>query len=157
MAIEEFLKGLQKNPNNATMRKNISAAFARQGRFKEALEHAREAARLDPEDPQVHRNLARILDAVGKRDGEEGVGTMLQSASLFQLKKKSKYTFASSFSLHCVHSLHARGIGNTRDSLHHNREALARGPGCRTGGRVRDKWDTDTYRVVARQTVARHE
>jgi len=80
-------------------------------------------------------------------------------------------------------------LGNTRDSLSHNRAALKLGPGALTGGvvihwrdliiasipsqspqswqrltsfdclshQMRDSADTDTYRVVARQTVARQE
>ena len=47
--------------------------------------------------------------------------------------------------------------GNTRDSLTHNRIAVRLGPGHLTEGRVRDAHDTDTYRTVARQTVARNE
>ena len=47
--------------------------------------------------------------------------------------------------------------GNTRDSLLHNRAALKLGPGRLSGGRQREWNDTDTYRIVARQTVARRE
>jgi len=103
--------GLRCNPRSPSLHKNLAAAYARSGKYKDALEHAHEAVRLDPSDPMAHRNIARILDAVG----------------------------------------------NTRDSLQHNREALKLGPGALTGGRVRDAADTDTYRVVARQTVARQE
>jgi tetratricopeptide (TPR) repeat protein len=42
------------------------------GKFKDALEHAHEASRLDPNDAQSHRNIAKILDAMGNtRDSLE--------------------------------------------------------------------------------------
>lgn len=47
-AIAEFLVGLKNDPESPFLHKNLASAYARQGKFKQALVHAREATRLDP-------------------------------------------------------------------------------------------------------------
>lgn len=47
-AIAEFLVGLENDPESPFLHKNLAAAYARKGQYKQALVHAREAARMDP-------------------------------------------------------------------------------------------------------------
>jgi predicted Zn-dependent protease len=47
-AIAECLVGLKNDPESPFLHKNLASAYARQGKFKQALVHAREATRLDP-------------------------------------------------------------------------------------------------------------
>lgn len=47
-AIAEFLVGLENDPESPFLHKNLAAAYARKGQYKQALVHAREAARKDP-------------------------------------------------------------------------------------------------------------
>jgi predicted Zn-dependent protease len=47
-AIAEFLVGLENDPESPFLHKNLAAAYARKGQYKQALVHARESARKDP-------------------------------------------------------------------------------------------------------------
>ena len=47
------------SPGSAIVHTNLGAALAERGRYDEALEHFREAYRLDPNDPKARMNLIR--------------------------------------------------------------------------------------------------
>ena len=52
--------------DNPTARRGIGSALFRKERFREALPHLEQAARLDPNDAHSHYSLGRGFDAVGR-------------------------------------------------------------------------------------------
>ena len=64
-AIKYFKRVVDGNPRHDPGNKNLSAAYARIGQYKEALHYAEIAAFISPYDPMVHRNVAKIRDICG--------------------------------------------------------------------------------------------
>lgn len=64
-AIKYFKRVVDGNPRHDPGNKNLSAAYARLGKYKEALHYAEMAAFVSPYDPMTHRNIAKIRDTCG--------------------------------------------------------------------------------------------
>jgi tetratricopeptide (TPR) repeat protein len=65
-AIETFRQALAKNPNFAAAHNNLGAALLKQGKFKEAETHFREAIRIQTPMGKEFRNLANAHFNLGK-------------------------------------------------------------------------------------------
>jgi serine/threonine protein kinase len=60
-AREQYLRGLQRDPNSADLLTSLAAVERAMGRFDDALTHARQAARLDPRSVAPTRRVAGAL------------------------------------------------------------------------------------------------
>jgi tetratricopeptide (TPR) repeat protein len=73
-ALTEMNSAMKFDPSSATLRIELATILERMGRFREALEEAREASRIDPENPEPHWILANLYlrsqarDRSGKRE-----------------------------------------------------------------------------------------
>ncbi|MDW7710158.1 MAG: M48 family metalloprotease [Deferrisomatales bacterium] len=65
---------VEENPGSADARLGLGVLLQRQGRYEEALEHLREAQRLDPADPEVLHEQARVRIRQGRP--QEGVAQL---------------------------------------------------------------------------------
>lgn len=63
---------IRESPQDASLRASLAGALGALGRLDEAREQLRIAAELDPLSPEVHHNLAVVLERQGKRDDAIG-------------------------------------------------------------------------------------
>jgi tetratricopeptide (TPR) repeat protein len=59
---------IAKNPESSRAHDKLGVALAAQGRLAEAIEHYREALRLDPGRPRIHNHLGLALHEQGRTD-----------------------------------------------------------------------------------------
>lgn len=181
-----FEEKLAKDPANLRAHKNLAPLlFERAERRQEpganasALKHLKVGCHLDPGDPSLANDFALALLRAGRVDA--AVDTLTQSVKaqptnpLLRKNLAAAYARRGRYKQALEHASEAARLdptdasaqrnvarildqlGNTRDALEHNRRALTLGEGYATRGAVREFHDTQTYRVVARQAVARNE
>ena len=68
-ALEEYRKAQKLDPASAPVRTEMARLLMDAGRFDEALVEAEAAARLDPDDPEAHFTLARVLQVQAEISG----------------------------------------------------------------------------------------
>lgn len=64
----EYQIALELSPNHAVAHRDYGNMLSRQGRFEEALKHARLAAKLDPMDAAIHASIAKLYWNIGNVD-----------------------------------------------------------------------------------------
>jgi Flp pilus assembly protein TadD len=100
----EFLgRELRRHPDNLDALAELGQAFTRQGRIEEGLAVDQRLARLVPENPTVHYNLACSLAMLGQVDtaldaleravrlGYDDVGFLQEDEDLQSLRRESRY------------------------------------------------------------------
>ncbi|KAI9759933.1 MAG: hypothetical protein M4579_001966 [Chaenotheca gracillima] len=65
-AIKEYSKAIDADPESSTYRSNRAAAYMSANRFEDALEDARSADRLEPNNSKIQHRLARIYTNMGQ-------------------------------------------------------------------------------------------
>lgn len=68
-ARQAILRALKRQPHDHWLLSRLSTTFYEERNYQEALEYAREAARIDPTCPLVLWDFAGALDAVGDKEG----------------------------------------------------------------------------------------
>src|SRR5262245_29971108 len=67
-AVVTFELGVQAEPENATLHRELANAYLRSDRPADAEQHYREALRLEPDDIQTNWLLAKIYEDQGQKD-----------------------------------------------------------------------------------------
>ncbi len=88
-AEEEFLKGLELNPNYPTGRQWYAEFLARQGRFEESLNQVRRSSELDPLALIIQTNLGYLEYASGNED--EGIKKLIAVSQLYPNNQVSSW------------------------------------------------------------------
>ena len=168
---------LKDRPENGRLHKNLAPLLKERGDYKRCIRHARAATELSPTDSDASNDFGLSLLEAGKWDRalEEFKRGLKLTPNHVCLRKnisacyarRGRYKEALEHAHEAVrlapqdpqtHRNLAKildATGNTRDALRHNRIAVTRGPSANSMGHARDRADTDTYRIVARQSVAR--
>jgi tetratricopeptide (TPR) repeat protein len=144
-ALRHLKAAAELNPSHSDSRNDFALALLKAGRVDQAITELHFAVELNPASAVARKNLSAAYAKRGKfREALEHAreATRLEPSDPQAHRNLGRILDA---------------MGNTRDSYEHNKTAILLGPGHLTDGRVRDRHDTETYRVVARQAVARHE
>mmetsp|Transcript_11014 Transcript_11014/g.25575 ORF Transcript_11014/g.25575 Transcript_11014/m.25575 type:complete len:253 (-) Transcript_11014:207-965(-) len=167
---------LKEKPSNARLHKNLAPLLQEQGQRKQALKHLKCAVEFNPIDVDARNDYGLELFRLGRWD--EAI-TEFHKALKVQPKhvcvhknlsatyaRRGRYKQAIHHAEEAVrlnprdaqaHRNLAKlldATGNSRDAVKHNRNAIQLGPGVRAG---HEKYDTDTYRLLATQLVGRGE
>ena len=76
LAMAQFQRALEIQPNNAEAHYNVGIAMADQGRFQEAMDHCRRALKIKPDKIAFQRRLAWMLATCPEaslRNGAEAI------------------------------------------------------------------------------------
>jgi tetratricopeptide (TPR) repeat protein len=85
-SLSEMKIALKYNPDSAAIHLEMAVLLEKTGNAKEAIEHAKEAARLDPKDPDPHWFLANYYYGPQGRGGNSAEGIKDAIRELEQLK-----------------------------------------------------------------------
>lgn len=144
-ALRHLKVGCHLDGGDDALRNDFALALLRAGRVEAAVDTLKEGVQRMPRNALLRKNLAAAYARKGRY--KEALEHAQEAVRLAPRDPSAQRNVAKLLDQ----------LGNTRDALEHNRRALVLGPGCVTGGRLREARDTETYRVVARQAVARNE
>ncbi len=65
-AIEQYLRSLQLDPNDADVHEGLGVALSTIGRLDDAMQHFMQALEISPDDPEVHNNLGLVYHLRGE-------------------------------------------------------------------------------------------
>ena len=96
-AISEMETALNYNPDSSSIHMELAVLFEKSGDRVEAIDHAQEAARLDPKDPDPHWLLANIYyPREGATSGNDGTTKAIQELEkLRELSPDDERTYAA--------------------------------------------------------------
>jgi tetratricopeptide (TPR) repeat protein len=179
VAAQYWERRVQDRPDNGQSLKNLAPLLKERGDNKRSLRHMRAATEFAPADSDAANDFALSLFEAGKwhRAVDEFKRGLKLTPNHVCLRKNISACYArrGRFKEALEHAHEAvrlaphdpqahrnlakilDAMGNTRDALEHNRISITCGPSANSLGQVREASDTDTYRIVARQSVARME
>ena len=105
-----------KAPGNSVAQNNLGMALAIAGRIPEALDHFREALRLEPERPLAHYNIGFTLAHLGKH--QEALGYLRDAVRLNPRDGGAHYALATALA----------ATGSRADAIRHFEEAVTLQP-----------------------------
>jgi pentatricopeptide repeat protein len=96
-AISEMETALNYNPDSSAIHMELAVLFEKSGNGREALDHAQEAVRLDPKNPDPHWLLANIYyPREGTPSGNDGTAKAIQELEkLKELSPEDERTYAA--------------------------------------------------------------
>jgi O-antigen biosynthesis protein len=66
--IQDYLLKARQKPNCPETQNNLGSLYAKQGQWQQSIFHYRQAVKLNPTFAGAHRNLARALNKIGKKE-----------------------------------------------------------------------------------------
>lgn len=68
VAIENFRKALQYEPNNTLVLQHLGMALARKGDYENGIQNIKKAIRIDEQDPSLYQSLAVLYEEIGNTE-----------------------------------------------------------------------------------------
>ena len=133
------------NPTDSDIANDFGLALYEAGKWDRAIEEYKRGLKLTPNHVCLRKNISACYARRGRY--KEALQHAHEAIRLVPNDPQAHRNLAKLYD----------AMGNTRDALEHNRIAITCGPAANSLGKARDRADTDTYRIVARQTLARME